>query len=139
MLCLSLQSVSLFGCIMEKGNGVLGHYLHEKLPLTTGFMYAGIQNVLEIYTNDARFFTRVQTHRITLYKFMYMRLRCFKCLEWWCYAFSFYINCSDSPPKLVITECFTLSHNGDKESAISNSPLIRSQNSGIWWTVYCTD
>ncbi len=42
-------------------------------------------------------------------------------------------------PKLAMVECFTLSLNGDKERAISNSPFIRSQNNGIGWTVYCTD
>ncbi len=34
-------------------------------------------------------------------------------------------------PKLAMVECFTLSLNGDKERAISNSPFIRSQNNGI--------
>lgn len=54
-------------------------------------------------------------------------------------AFSVYINCSDSPPTLDMVECFTQSLNGDKESAISNSPFIRSQNRGIGWTLYYTD
>lgn len=135
---LSLQCLSLFCCIMEKGNDIT---CMKKFSLTHHWFYVfwNTKCTRNIYQQCKVFHPCSNSEDHIIYIYAYVTDVSFVLKVWWYYAFSIYINCHDSPPKLAMVECLTLSPNGDKERVISNSLFIRSQNSGIGWTVYCTD